>query len=207
MMIVSLILILSLMICIIVIILGPFLSIERDIILKSLFLFPILFILNIISEVIEDKIEEKRVKKSRTKFINNKKLFNQVEMKYLEEITKNIDNLSDKYYVYREYYDKRNEEICENMKKIIEQLVEKKEISELSVKLLKSYEKEMNLPEYKKEELRKFFAEKVSEKRKFFAEKELEKELNNIKIRIEEKIKKDEETDRKIDQLIKELEL
>lgn len=172
MMIVSLILILSLMICIIVIILGPFLSIERDIILKSLFLFPILFILNIISEVIEDKIEEKRVKKSRTKFINNKKLFNQVEMKYLEEITKNIDNLSDKYYVYREYYDKRNEEICENMKKIIEQLVEKKEISELSVKLLKSYEKEMNLPEYKKEELRKFFAEKV-----------LEKELNNIKIR------------------------
>ena len=132
--------------------------------------FGILFILSVISIYIETEI----LRKVKIRFINNKELFNQVEMNYLEKITKNIDNLSDKYYVYREYYDKRNEKFCENMKEIIEQLVEKKEISELSVKLLKPYEKEINLPEYKKEELRKFFAEKV-----------LEKELNSIKMRVE----------------------
>ena len=160
--------------------------------LFNLWVLGAIFVLFCIFSIIYIDIEEKE----QINFINNKKLFNETEMKYLEEITKNYKVVSDKYHVYEEYYDKRNEKKYEYMEKIIEELVRKTEISELSVELLKPYEKEINLNEYQKEELRKFFAEKV-----------LEKELNSIKTMAEEKIKKDRENDMKIEQLIKELEL
>lgn len=141
--------------------------------LFNLWLLGIIFVLFCIFTYIELDKEEKR----QIDFINNKELFNEIEMKYLEEITKNYKVVSDKYNIYAEYYDKRNEKEYEYMEKIIEELVRKTEISELSVELLKPYEKEINLYEYQKEKLRKFFAEKV-----------LEKELNSCRIKTKNKI-------------------
>lgn len=104
--------------------------------------------------------------------IGNKEIFDDIELKNLEKMTKNL-NEEDKIEIYEKYYKKKQEKKYQEMEKIMELLINGKEAEELCIELLYPYEKIINLTTEEKNEVRRNFVEKI----KKIKLKKLEKEL------------------------------